>query len=72
MISFGYLENIEMYYLKNRLIQAGCSSENIQIVEEATAVLQFCLHNTQDKGVTSLDDRCNRKFLIVECEGWRV
>lgn len=54
------------------LIQAGCSSENIKIVEEAAAGLQFFLHNKQDGGVTSFDDRCNRKFLIVECEGLRI
>lgn len=51
------------------LIQAGCSSENIQIVEEAAAVLQFYLHHKQDARVTTLDDTCNRRYIVVECEG---
>lgn len=53
----------------HRLIQAGCSSGNIEIVEEAAAVLQFCLHNKQDEGITLLDDKYNRKYLVVECKG---
>lgn len=58
---------------KHRDIQAGCSSVNIQIIEEATAVLQFCLHKKQDEDVTLLYDRYNRNlFLIVECEGKRI
>lgn len=49
-------------------VKAGCSSGNIQIVEEAAAVLQFCLHDKQDARVTTLDDTCNRKYIVVECE----
>lgn len=49
-------------------LKAGCSSENIQIVEEAAAVLQFCLHHKQDARVTTLDDTCNRRYIVVECE----
>lgn len=55
-------------FMKEAAVKAGCSSGNIEIVEEAAAVLQFCLHNKQDEGITLLDDRCNRKFLIVECK----
>lgn len=50
-------------------IQAGCSSENIKIVEETAAVLQFCLNNKQDEEIKLLDDLCEGKFLVVECEG---
>lgn len=54
------------------MFQAGFSSGNIKIVEEAAAVLQFCLHDKQHTGVTTLDDdtcTCNRKYIVVECEG---
>lgn len=51
------------------LIQAGCSQESIKVVEEAAAILQFCLRDEQHTGVTSLDDTCNRKYIVVECEG---
>uniref|UniRef100_A0A8W8KJN9 Uncharacterized protein n=1 Tax=Magallana gigas TaxID=29159 RepID=A0A8W8KJN9_MAGGI len=49
---------------------AGFSSGNINIAEEAAAVLQFCLHEKQHTGVTTLDDdTCHRKYIVVECEG---
>lgn len=51
------------------LIQAGCLQGNIKIVEEAAAILQFCLYDKQHTGVTSLDDICNRRYIVVECEG---
>lgn len=58
-------------YLKikiHRLIQAGCSSENIRIVGEAAAVLHFCLNKKEDKKIL-LDDMRDGKFLVVDCGG---
>lgn len=49
--------------------QAGCSQESIKVVGEAAAILQFCLRDEQHTGVTSLDDTCDKKYIVVECEG---
>lgn len=56
-------------FMTEAALKAGCSSENIKIVEEAAAILLFCLHDKQHTGVTTLDDdTCNRKYIVVECE----
>lgn len=58
-------------FMREATVKAGFSSGNIKIVEEAAAVLQFCLHDKQHTGVTTLDDdtcTCNRKYIVVECE----
>lgn len=55
-------------FMRKAAVKAGCPSGNIKIVEEAAAVLQFCLNNKQDGGIAMLDAICNRKFLVVECE----
>lgn len=72
MQEYDYILSIyksKMYYSKHWLIQAGCSSENIMIVEETAAVLHFCLNNKEDGEIKMLDDLYDGKFLVVECEG---
>lgn len=67
---FSFKKVFSSFTTKKWLIQEGCSSENIKIVEEAAAILLFCLHDKQHTGVTTLDDdTCNRKYIVVECEG---
>lgn len=63
LLYFAYLKIII-----HRLIQAGCSSENIRIVGEAAAVLHFCLNKKEDKKKL-LDDMRDGKFLVVDCGG---
>lgn len=55
-------------FMTEAAMKAGCSQESIKVVEEAAAILQFCLHDEQHTGVTSLDDTCNKKYIVVECE----
>lgn len=74
-IAFKYVLTIptccckdSMAFMTKAAVKAGCSSESIQIVEEAAAVLQFCLNNKQNAGVPTLDGTYNRKYIVVECE----
>lgn len=77
--SFEYVLTLPTYsredsrrFMTEAAVKAGFLSNNVLIVEEAAAALQFCLHNSFDTEHQLLEKTSNRKFILVEWEDYSV